>query len=78
MTELRSSSGRGAVTVVGLGMDDKYNLRKSREPETKQEMIQHQSEDLVKRRDKSANHTEKQALQKEIMRLFAQYERLKL
>lgn len=59
-------------------MDDKYNLRKSKEPETKQEAIQHQIEELVKRRDESPNNTEKEALQREIMKLFAQYERLKL
>ena len=59
-------------------MDDKYNVRKSRKPETKQEVIQHQIEELVKRRDKITNLAEKQAIQKEIMTLFAQYERLKL
>jgi hypothetical protein len=59
-------------------MDDKYNLRKSREPETKQETIQHQIEELVKRRDNITNLAEKETIQKEIMRLFAQYERLKL
>lgn len=59
-------------------MDDKYNVRKNREPETKQEAIQHQIEELVKRRDSITNHAEKQAIQAEIMKLFAQYERLKL
>ena len=59
-------------------MDDKYYVRKSREPETKQEVIQHQIEELVKRRDKMTNLAEKQAIQKDIMMLFAQYERLKL
>ena len=59
-------------------MDDKYNVRKSREPETKQEVIQHRIEELVKRRDNVTNLAEKEALQKEIMKLFAQYERLKL
>ena len=59
-------------------MDDKYNLKKSKEPATKQEQIQHQIEEMVKRRDKLSNQPEKDALQKEIMRLFAQYERLKL
>jgi hypothetical protein len=58
-------------------MDDKYNLRKSKEPQTKQEVIQHQIEELVERRDKIANLAEKQAIQREIMKLFAQYERLK-
>lgn len=59
-------------------MDDKYNVRKSRQPETKQEVIQHQIEELVKRRDKISNLAEKKAIQAEIMKLFAQYERLKL
>lgn len=47
-------------------------------PETKQEAIQHQIEELVKRRDSITNPAEKQAIQTEIMKLFAQYERLKL
>ena len=59
-------------------MDDKYNVRKNREPETKQEAIQHQIEELVKRRDSISNAAEKAKIQAEIMKLFAQYERLKL
>ena len=59
-------------------MDDKYNVRKKQKPETKQDEIQQQIEDLVKRRDSISNPAEKQAIQKEIMKLFAQYERLKL
>ncbi|MBC7899058.1 MAG: hypothetical protein H7070_03310 [Saprospiraceae bacterium] len=59
-------------------MDDKYNISKSRKPGTKQEVIQEQIEELVKRRDKISNPAEKQAVQAEIMKLFAQYERLKL
>ena len=59
-------------------MDDKYNLRKSREPETKQEKIQHQIEDLVKRRDSITNLAEKQKLQAEITKLFAEWQRLKI
>ena len=59
-------------------MEDKYNVRKNRKPETKQEEIQLKIEELVKRRDKISNLAEKQAIQKEIMTLFAQYERLKL
>lgn len=57
-------------------MDDKYNVRKSRKPETKQEAIEQQIEALVKQRDAAAGPAEKAAIQKEIMRLFAQYERL--
>ena len=59
-------------------MDDKYQISKKRKPETKQEIIQDQIEELVKRRDRITNPAEKQAIQKEIMKLFAQYERLKL
>ena len=59
-------------------MDDKYNVRKPRKPQTKQEEIQQQIEELIKRRDRLTNPAEKQAVQKEIMKRFAQYERLKL
>ncbi len=59
-------------------MDNKYQISKSRKPETKQEILQHQIEELVKSRDKESNPTAKQAIQTEIMKLFAQYERLKL
>jgi len=59
-------------------MDDKYQISKSRKPETKQEIIQHQIEELVKKRDKETNPSAKQALNAEITKLFAQYERLKL
>jgi len=57
---------------------DLYNVPKSKKPETKQEAIQQQIEELVKRRDRVPNAAEKAAIQKEIMSLFAQYERLKL
>lgn len=59
-------------------MDDKYQIIKSKKPETKQESIQLQIEELVKQRDKESNAAAKQAIQTEIMKLFAQYERLKL
>jgi hypothetical protein len=59
-------------------MDDTYNVKKSREPETRQEAIQHQIEALVKRRDSITNAAEKALIQAEIVKLFAQYERLKL
>ena len=59
-------------------MKDKYQVPKNRKPETKQEEIQQQIEELVKRRDAISNPAEKQAIQKEIMTLFAKYERLKL
>jgi hypothetical protein len=59
-------------------MDDKYNVRKSHKPETKQEAIEQKIEELIKTRDRTSNLSEKQAIQAEIMKLFAQYERLKL
>lgn len=59
-------------------MDDKYQISKSKEPETKQEIIRHKIEELVKQRDNESNPSAKKALNAEIMKLFAQYERLKL
>lgn len=59
-------------------MDDKYQISKSKKTETKQELIQHQIEELVKRRDKETDLKAKQSLNAEITKLFAQYQRLKL
>jgi hypothetical protein len=59
-------------------MDDKYQISKSKEPKTKQEMLQLQIEELVKRRDKETSSSAKRAINAEITKLFAQYERLKL
>jgi hypothetical protein len=59
-------------------MDDKYQISKSRKPETKQEIIQHQIEELVKRRDKESSLAAKQTINAEITKLFAQYQRLNL
>ncbi len=59
-------------------MDDKYNISKSREPETKQEAIQRQIEELIKRRDKESDRSAIEKTNAEIMKLYAQYERLKL
>jgi hypothetical protein len=59
-------------------MDDKYQIRKSKEPETKQEIIQHQIEELIKCRDKESDLKAKQVINAEITKLFAQYQRLKL
>lgn len=58
-------------------MDDKYQISKKK-PETKQEIIQAQIEELIKRRDKETNPAARQTINAEITRLFAQYERLKL
>ncbi len=59
-------------------MDNKYQRSKSKEPETKQEILQHQIEQLIKRRDKESDPAAKQAINADITKLFAQYERLKL
>lgn len=59
-------------------MDDKYNISKSKKPETKVEMLAAKIEELVKQRDGSTNLATKQAINAEITKLFAQYERLKL
>jgi hypothetical protein len=59
-------------------MDNKYQISKPKKPETKQEILQLQIEELVTRRDKETNPAAKQALNAEITKLFAQYERLKL
>ncbi len=59
-------------------MDDKYQISKSKKPETKQEILQHQIEQLIKRRDKESDPAAKQAINADITKLFAQYERLKL
>jgi len=59
-------------------MDDKYQISKSNEPKTKQEIIQHQIEELVKRRDAESSLAAKQIINAEITKLFAQYQRLNL
>ena len=47
-------------------------------PETKQEIIQHQIEDLIKRRDKESDLKAIQVINAEITKLFAQYQKLNL
>ncbi len=59
-------------------MDNKYQISKSKKPETKIEIIQHQIEELVKQRDQEKDLAAKQTINAEITKLFAQYERLKL
>lgn len=59
-------------------MDDKYQISKSRKPETKQEALQHRIEDLIKLRDAATSLAAKQKINAEIAKLFAQYERLKI
>ena len=58
-------------------MDNKYQIPKRRKPETKAEVLQHQIEELVKRRDQEKGLAAKQPINAEITKLFAQYERLK-
>ena len=59
-------------------MENKYHIPKKKKPETKQEIIAQQIEELVARRDKISNAAEKQKINAEITKLFAQYERLKI
>lgn len=59
-------------------MNNKYQIPKNKKPETKSEILAHQIEELVKRRDKETSPAAKQLLNSEITKLFAQYERLKL
>ncbi|MEO7539049.1 MAG: hypothetical protein ABIV21_03410 [Pyrinomonadaceae bacterium] len=59
-------------------MDDKYQISKSKKPETKIELLTAKIEELVKRRDAEKGPAAKQAINAEITKLFAQYERLKL
>jgi hypothetical protein len=59
-------------------MDDKYNISKAKKPETKQEILQQQIEELIKQRDKEKHPVAKATINSEIKKLFAQWERLKL
>ena len=59
-------------------MKDKYQIPKKKKPETKQEVLEQQIEELVKRRDATSSLAEKQKLNAEITKLFAQYERSKI
>ena len=59
-------------------MDDKYQISKPKKPQNRTEELQLQIEDLVKLRDRSNNLAEKQKLNAEITKLFAQYERSKI
>ena len=59
-------------------MENKYHIPKKKKPETKQEIIQQQIEELVVRRDKTSNLAEKQKINAEITKLFADWERQKI
>lgn len=58
---------------------DKYNIPKTpAKPETKLDQLDAEIRDLVRRRDSTNNAPEKQKLNAEITKLFAQYQRLKI
>ncbi len=59
-------------------MDNKYQIPKDKKPATKQEIIQQKIEELIKRRDEESDLKAKQAINAEITKLFAQYQRLNL
>ena len=59
--------------------DDKYNIpTKPKKPETKLDQLDAEIRALVARRDATSNAAEKQKLNAEITKLFAQYQRLKI
>lgn len=59
-------------------MDNKYQIPKSKKPDTRTEILQHKIEVLVKQRDAETSLPAKQALNAQITKLFAEYERAKL
>lgn len=59
-------------------MDDKYQITKNKKPETKTEILEEKIRELVEQRDGETNLAAKQAINAEITKLFAQYERAKL
>jgi hypothetical protein len=61
-----------------MRIDDKYHLPKNKKPETKAEILQAKIEELVKERDAETDPAAKRALHAQIMKLFAQYEGLRL
>jgi len=61
-----------------MRLDDKYHIPKNKKPETRAEILQARIEKLVKQRDAETDPAAKQALHAEILKLFAQYEGLRL
>ena len=59
-------------------MRDKYQIPKKKKPETKQERIQVEIEELIKRRDATSSAAEKQSINAQITKLFAEWQRLKI
>ena len=54
-------------------MENKYQVPKSKKPETKAEILAEQIEALVKRRDAETSPAARQVINAEITKLFAQY-----
>ena len=61
-----------------MRIDDKYHIPKNKKPETRAEILQAKIEDLVKQRDAAKDPAAKQALHAQVLKLFAQYEGLRL
>ena len=61
-----------------MRIDDKYNIGKEKKPETKAEHLQAKIEELVKKRDAEKDPKAKAELHAQVLRLFAQYEGLRL
>lgn len=59
-------------------MDDKYVIPKKKKPETKAEILQHKIEELVATRDRETDPIAKESINRELVRLFAQYEGLRM
>jgi hypothetical protein len=61
-----------------MRIDDKYHIPKDKKPETRAEILQAKIEELVKKRDAETDPVAKQTLHAQILKLFAQYEGLRL
>jgi hypothetical protein len=61
-----------------MRIDDKYHIPKKKKPETRAEILQAKIEELVKQRDTETDPAAKKLLHAQIMKLFAQYEGLRL
>ena len=61
-----------------MRIDDKYNLEKKKKPETKAEVLEQKIQELVKKRDAEKDPNAKAELHAQVLRLFAQYEGLRL
>ena len=66
------------MTGVNAGMENRYQIPKQTKPETKAEILEQQIHELIKNRDKETDPAAKQALHKQIVGLYAQWERAKL